>query len=46
MISTQHVSGYSTTDLIQKIFGAFLALEVWWISSTYNDSFIVLLAPQ
>ena len=30
------VSGWSTTDLFLKIFGAFLTLKVWWISSTYN----------
>ncbi len=30
------------TDLFLKIFGAFLTPKVWWISSTYNDRFIVL----
>jgi hypothetical protein len=29
----------------QLIFGAFFTLKVWWISSTYNDRFNVLLAP-
>jgi hypothetical protein len=28
------------------IFGAFWTLKVWWISSIYNDRFIVMLAPH
>jgi hypothetical protein len=31
----------SATDLFLMIFGAFLTPKLWWISSTYNDRFIV-----
>jgi hypothetical protein len=40
---SEPVSGFIMTDLLLKIFGAFLTPEVWWMSSTYNDRFIVLL---
>ncbi len=33
-------------DLLIKNFGAFFTQNLWWISSTYNDRFLVLLPPQ
>jgi hypothetical protein len=36
----------STTDLFLMISGAFFTPKLWWISFTYNDRFLVLLAPQ
>jgi hypothetical protein len=33
-------------DLFLENFGAFLTQKLWWIFSTYNEGFPVLLAQQ